>query len=263
MSIDVDDNQGRAVGAADPPVERADLALELDSVTAGYGPLEVLHRVSLRVPRGQMVALLGANGAGKTTVLRAISGEIRHRGRISLNGHDLSGRAPEPIAKRGIGHVPQGRGTFPNLTVSENLRVGTTPRRGWFTGGRAAQEDVEKWLTFFPSLARRLGAKAGSLSGGEQQMLAVARAMMARPSVLLLDEPSLGLAPLITQELMERLAELNRTESVSIVLVEQNARLALRIASWGYVLESGHINISGAASELSEDDRVRRAYLGL
>jgi branched-chain amino acid transport system ATP-binding protein len=167
------------------------------------------------------------------------------------------------MALLGLGHVPQGRGTFPNLTVEENLRVGTTPRRGLFRRAGGAAADLDKWLRLFPVLAQRMHAKAGSLSGGEQQMLAIARAMMARPHLLLLDEPSLGLAPKIAQELMEKLVELNRTERLTVMLVEQNVRLALRISTSGYVLETGQISLSGSAADLIEDDRVRRAYLGL
>jgi branched-chain amino acid transport system ATP-binding protein len=230
--------------------------LEVDDVVAGYGPLRVLHGISLTVGRAEIVALLGANGAGKTTTLRALSGLLKPRGTISLDGRSLVGRSPEAILKAGVAHVPQGRGTFPNLTVEENLRVGACTRQR-----RQAARDLRSWYEHFPRLAERRDQPAGQLSGGEQQMLAIARAMMARPRLLLLDEPSLGLAPNITATLFERLASIKQEFGTGMLVVEQNASIALHYASRAYVLESGEISLGGPAGELSRDDRVRQAYL--
>jgi len=231
--------------------------LELQGVSGGYGPVQVLHGIDITVEEGQVVVVLGANGAGKTTTLRAISGMISVNGSISFDGSSINGRRPEAVAKCGIAHVPQGRGTFTELTVEENLRLGAVTRRD---GDVSA--DVKLWCERFPRLGERRDQAAGGMSGGEQQMLAIARAMMARPRLLLLDEPSLGLAPLITRELFGRLGEFNREEGLTILVVEQNANLALDIGHQGYVLETGRIVTSGSAEALRGDEAVRKAYLG-
>lgn len=233
-------------------------ALALHAVSAGYGAVQVLREVSLEAGPGEIVAVLGANGAGKTTLLRAISGTVRSSGRIEMTGSLLTGRSPERIVAMGVAHVPQGRGTFPRLSVEENLQVGGIRRRD-----RDVRADISRWYQVFPRLGERRGQQAGSLSGGEQQMLAVARAMMSRPKALLLDEPSLGLAPNVTYQVVQQLAEINAADRTTMILVEQNARLALSIAHRAYVLEAGTIALSGQAHELSEDDRLRRAYLGI
>jgi len=226
-------------------------------VTGGYGPVRVLHGIDLSVDEGEVAVVLGANGAGKTTTLRAISGIISSGGDIVFNGDRISRKHPEAVARAGIAHVPQGRGTFAEFTVEENLRVGAVIRRD-----REVGADMERWYSMFPRLGERRSQAAGSMSGGEQQMLAIARAMMSRPKLLLLDEPSLGLAPLITQELFRRLGEINRETGLTLLVVEQNANLALDIGHRGYVLESGRIATSGSAEELKTDDAVRKAYLG-
>ncbi|HET6836195.1 MAG TPA: ABC transporter ATP-binding protein [Acidimicrobiales bacterium] len=231
--------------------------LELVSVRGGYGPVRVLHDVDLTVEEGHVAVVLGANGAGKTTTLRAISGMIRAEGEIVFDGRSVLGRSPEAVAKLGIAHVPQGRGTFTDLTVEENLRVGAVNR-----SDGAIKTDLDRWYSVFPRLAERRNQEAGSMSGGEQQMLALARAMMARPRLLLLDEPSLGLAPLVTRELFAQLGDLNRNDGLTVLVVEQNANLALDIGHWGYVLEAGHIAVQGAAAQLHDDEAVRKAYLG-
>jgi branched-chain amino acid transport system ATP-binding protein len=231
--------------------------LELTGVTGGYGPVRVLHGIDLAVEEGEVAVVLGANGAGKTTTLRAISGTIRAGGEISFNGQRISGKSAESVAKGGIAHVPQGRGTFAEFTVDENLRVGAVARRD-----REVGADMDRWYSVFPRLGERRDQAAGSMSGGEQQMLAIARAMMSRPKLVLLDEPSLGLAPLITQELFRRLGEVNRETGLTLLVVEQNANLALDIGHRGYVLESGRIATSGSAEDLKTDDAVRKAYLG-
>ena len=230
--------------------------LELREVTGGYGPVQVLHGLDIVVDEGQVVVVLGANGAGKTTTLRAISGMISIGGTIMFDGSPLRGR-PEAVAKCGIAHVPQGRGTFTDLSVEENLRLGAVTR-----SDNEINADVNLWYERFPRLGERRDQAAGGMSGGEQQMLAIARAMMARPRLLLLDEPSLGLAPLITRELFNRLGEFNREEGLTIMVVEQNANLALDIGHHGYVLETGRIVTSGSAESLRDDEGVRKAYLG-
>jgi branched-chain amino acid transport system ATP-binding protein len=231
--------------------------LELRGVTGGYGPVQVLHGIDLAVEEGKVVVVLGANGAGKTTTLRAVSGIIKVKGDLLFDGVSLIGKRPETIARMGIAHVPQGRGTFAELTVEDNLRLGATARRD-----NGVEADLARWYDVFPRLGDRRKQAAGSMSGGEQQMLALARAMMARPRLLLLDEPSLGLAPLVTRELFARLGELNTEEGLTVLVVEQNANLALDIGHWGYVLETGRIAVQGAAGELHDDEAVRQAYLG-
>ena len=231
--------------------------LDARGLTAQYGWTRVLHGVDFAVEAGGITTILGANGAGKTTTLRAVCGMVRTSGEIAFDGHSIAGRATEDLVRLGIAHVPEGRGTFVNLTVEENLRLGAYGRAS--RNGMA--EDFESVYGYFPVLASRKRQLAGTLSGGEQQMLAVARALMLRPRLLLLDEPSLGLAPLIVKKIFDVIAELNR-EGVTVLLVEQNARMALKLANRGYVLETGEITISASAQELLEDTRVASAYLG-
>ena len=231
--------------------------LEVSGLCAGYGQVQVLRDLDFTVDDGEMVVLLGANGAGKTTTLRALCQMIDTWGSVRFAGEELVGKRTERVVRRGIGHVPQGRGTFPELTVEENLEAGAYTRKDR-TGVR---DDIDRWFSMFPRLQERRTQQAGSLSGGEQQMLAVARALMSRPRLLLLDEPSLGLAPLVIQGLFRQFAELNK-EGVTMFVVEQNANLALGVAHRAYVLEAGQIVLSGVAEELKSDDSVRRAYLG-
>ena len=231
--------------------------LEVSGLCAGYGQVQVLRDVDFTVDDGEMVVLLGANGAGKTTTLRALCQMIDTWGSVRFDGEELVGKRTERVVRRGIGHVPQGRGTFPELTVEENLEAGAYTRKD----RAGVREDIDRWFSMFPRLQERRTQQAGSLSGGEQQMLAVARALMSRPRLLLLDEPSLGLAPLVIQGLFRQFAELNK-EGVTMFVVEQNAGLALAVAHRAYVLEAGQIVLSGAADELKSDDSVRRAYLG-
>ncbi len=229
--------------------------LELEDVHARYGPVRVLHGISLEVGDGQIVALLGANGAGKTTTLRAISGTVRRDGRIRFSGTALGG-GPDAAARLGIAHVPEGRGTFAEMTVWENLRLGAYTRRG------TLKDDFARVLSYFPWLDDRRGQQAGTLSGGEQQMLALARAFMQRPRLVLLDEPSLGLAPLLVTEVFRIVKELNESEGLTVLVVEQNAHIALQLASTAYVLEVGRVALSGPSSELGGHESVRRSYLG-
>jgi branched-chain amino acid transport system ATP-binding protein len=232
--------------------------LEINGVSAGYGRIPVLHDVSLAVGEKSVAVLLGANGAGKTTTLRAISGMVKYSGQILLDGKDLKGLGPDQIARRGIAHGVQGRGTFSDLTVEDNLSVGAFRRRD----KAEIAVDIEQMYTLFPRLRERRKQKAGSLSGGEQQMLAVGRALMLKPRVLLLDEPSLGLAPVIIDDLYEALYRVNRSQGIAMLIVEQNANLALEIANDAYVLETGSMVLSGTAQDVSENDGVRAAYLG-
>ena len=231
--------------------------LELRGVAARYGSLQALHGIDLSVDEGEVVAVLGANGAGKTTTLRAISGTVPTSGDVVFAGKPLS-RRPEAVAHAGIAHVPEGRGTFAQLSVIENLRLGAYVRRD--RGGVKA--DLDRVLERFPILAERRGQAAGSLSGGEQQQLALARALMQRPRLLLLDEPSLGLAPLVVAELFRVVGELNVREGLSVLVVEQNASLALAASSRAYVLEVGRVAVAGASAELQRHESVRRSYLG-
>ena len=230
--------------------------LELRDVHARYGAVEALHGVSLEVPEGAVVAVLGANGAGKTTTLRAISGLVRRSGEITFDGRPLRG-GPEAAARAGVAHVPEGRGTFTDLSVTENLRLGAYSR-----GSRGVKADIERVATWFPWIVERGDQRAGTLSGGEQQMLALARALMAHPRLLLLDEPSLGLAPMIVREIFRIVGELNRRDGLTVLVVEQDARLALDAAATAYVLEVGRVALSGASEELRGDESVRRSYLG-
>ena len=229
--------------------------LELSSVEARYGPVKALHGVSLNVGEGELVAVLGANGAGKTTTLRAISGTVRRTGEILFRGEKLP-RRTESTARAGIAHVPEGRGTFGELTVWENLRLGAYARPG------TMKDDAARVFKFFPRLEERRGQQAGTLSGGEQQMLALGRAMMARPKLLLLDEPSLGLAPLIVREIFDALERMKAQDGMSVLVVEQNANLALAHAARAYVLEVGNVVVEGTSDELRANESVRKSYLG-
>jgi len=232
--------------------------LEVEDLRASYGPVRALHGVDVTVEEGGVVAILGPNGAGKTTTLRALTGMVRASGTITFDGHRLAGLATERIVRLGVAHVPEGRGTFPALTVDENLRLGAYLRRD-AAGVRA---DLDRWYRVFPRLADRRGQAAGSLSGGEQQMLSIGRALMLRPRLLLLDEPSLGLAPLVIRELFEVLGRVKREQRTTMLLVEQNANLALELADRAYVLEAGRTVLAGPAGEVRTDENVRRAYLG-
>ena len=232
--------------------------LELENVTASYGSVEVLHGVSLAVDEGSVVAMLGANGAGKSTTLRAISGMVKVSGGIRLSGRSIAGLPPEDVARKGIAHVPEGRGMLAQLTVLENLQMGACLRRD----GAGVKRDLERVFGYFPWMPQRVAQTAGLLSGGEQQMLAIARALMMRPRLLLLDEPSLGLAPIVVRSIFEIIGRINREEGVTILLVEQNARIALRAAARGYVLEVGEIAVSGSGRDLARNESVRRSYLG-
>jgi len=230
--------------------------LELNGVAARYGPVQALRDVSLTVEERQIVAVLGANGAGKTTTLRAISGTVRRSGDVSFAGRRLRG-GPEAAARAGIAHVPEGRGTFTELSVHENLRLGAYTRRD-----RDVRTDIARLGETFPWLSERRDQTAGTLSGGEQQMLALARALMGRPRLLLLDEPSLGLAPLVVAEIFRIVRELNERDGLTVLVVEQNARIALDVAHRATVLEVGRVALEGSADELRANESVRRSYLG-
>jgi branched-chain amino acid transport system ATP-binding protein len=230
--------------------------LAVEGLHAGYGPVEVLHGIDLTVGDREIVVVLGANGAGKTTTMRAVSGMIPRKGVVRFAGKDISDASPDSIVRAGVAHVPQGRGTFTELIVEDNLRVGAYVRND------DPSDDITRWLDVFPRLKDRRAQKAGSLSGGEQQMLAIARALMSRPRLLLCDEPSLGLAPVLVQEMFRTLAELNRETNTSVLLVEQNANLAMEIAHRAYLLETGAIVASGDAKEMLDNDAIRKAYLG-
>jgi len=232
--------------------------LEVTDLSAGYNAADVLRGVSFAVERGGITAILGANGAGKTTLLRAVSGMLRRSGAIRFDGRPIENLATEKIARLGIGHVPDGRGTFLDLTTEENLRIGAYTRRD---RGEVAR-DLDRIFTYFPRLRERRRQQAGTLSGGEQQMLAVSRALMLRPRLLLLDEPSFGLAPLVVQDIFGIMREINAEQGVSVLLVEQNAGLALDLADSVYVLETGQVVMSGTSEAVRSDETVRRAYLG-
>jgi branched-chain amino acid transport system ATP-binding protein len=232
--------------------------LEMEDVRAGYGPTSVLHGISLSVPEGEIVSLLGANGAGKTTTLRAITCGVHWTGSIRFAGRSLSKMRTEDVVRAGIAHVPEGRGILTELTVEENLKLGSHLRRD----GASVRKDYDRVFEYFPVLRERRRLSASTLSGGEQQMLAVARALLMRPKLMLLDEPSLGLAPMIVRAIFEIIKAINQSDRVAVLLVEQNARLALEISTQAYVLEVGRVAIQGASAELKGNESVRRSYLG-
>jgi branched-chain amino acid transport system ATP-binding protein len=232
--------------------------LELEGVDARYGAVQALHGISLTVNDGESVAILGANGAGKTSTLRAISGTVRRSGRIIFEGKPIHRKSPEAVARLGIAHVPEGRQIFAELTVWENLLIGANHRRNW----REAKRDCGNVAGYFPRIEGRRNQQAGTLSGGEQQMLALARALVARPKLLLLDEPSLGLAPTIVRDFYELVSALTHEMGLTVLVVEQNAGIALASTKRAYVLEVGRVVMEGASAELREDERVRRSYLG-
>jgi branched-chain amino acid transport system ATP-binding protein len=232
--------------------------LDVRNLGAGYGPTQVLHGLDFSIEEGTITTLLGANGAGKTTTLRALCSMVRTSGEVRFAGERIDGRATEDIVRLGIAHVPDGRGTFASLTTEENLRLGTFARRDKAATG----QDYERVYRLFPILQERRNQQAGTLSGGQQQMLAVARALMLRPRLLLLDEPSFGLAPLIVKEIFTVMREINRERRVTILLVEQNAAMALNLADHALLLETGRIVLSGTSDEIRRHDAVRRSYLG-
>ncbi len=235
------------------------LLLEVAQLRAAYGPTEVLHGIDFALPEGGITALLGANGAGKTTTLRAVCGMVARKGEIRFMGQRVDGKATEDIVRLGVAHVPEGRGTFVGLSVEENLRIGAYGRR--VRQGVAA--DIARMYQYFPQLAERRRQQAGTLSGGEQQMLAIARALMLRPRLLVLDEPSFGLAPLMVASIFRIMETVRREESVSILLVEQNAGLALELADHAYLLETGRVVMAGTAEAFRRNEQVRRSYLGI
>jgi branched-chain amino acid transport system ATP-binding protein len=236
--------------------------LTIKNLSAGYGKVQVLHGISIDVPRGKVVTLIGSNGAGKTTTMRAVSGMIAPTGgEITLNGERIDGKEPFDIARRGLAHSPEGRRVFATMTVADNLLLGAFPR---MTGARPrgdVAQDLERAMELFPRLKERRQQLAGTLSGGEQQMLAMARAVMLNPDVVLLDEPSMGLAPILVEEVFRITARL-KSEGVTMLLVEQFAAAALAVADYGYVLENGRINVHGPAEKLRNDPAVKAAYLG-
>jgi branched-chain amino acid transport system ATP-binding protein len=232
--------------------------LRVSDLRAYYGQVQALHGLEFELNEGSMTTLLGANGAGKTTTLRAICNMVRSTGAIEFEGTSLAGRSTEHIVRRGIAHVPQGRGTFTTMTVEENLQLGAITR----TDKTNIVADIERMYDHFPVLMARHTQQAGTLSGGEQQMLAVARALMLRPRLMLLDEPSFGLAPLIVHDLFKILGKINREDKVTILVVEQNAQLALELADHAYVIETGRIVMSGSAAAIADNEDVRRSYLG-
>ena len=232
--------------------------LKVAGLHAAYGHTRVLHGLDFVMQKGAITALLGANGAGKTTTLRALCAMVKTTGEIRLDGERIDGRATEDIVRRGVAHVPDGRGTFLNLSTEENLWLGAYTRKD----RSAVQADLERVYGYFPRLRERRRQQAGTLSGGEQQMLAISRALMLSPKLMLLDEPSFGLAPLLVRELFDILRRINRQEQVSLLLVEQNAAMALELADTAYLIETGRLVLAGPAPELKRDDAVRRAYLG-
>ena len=232
--------------------------LEAENLEAQYGSTKVLHGLGFAVQTGGITAILGANGAGKTTTLRAVCGMVQTEGIVRFEGQRIDGKATEEIVRLGIAHTPEGRGTFMDLTVEENLRLGAYVRKD----RSAIAGDFDRVYQYFPVLGQRQRQQAGTLSGGEQQMLAVARSLMSRPRLLLLDEPSLGLAPILTREIFRIVRAINKDEGVSVLLVEQNAAMALELADHAYLLETGRVIMSGSASELRKDDSIRRSYLG-
>ena len=232
--------------------------LQVSKLHAAYGPTRMLHGIDFALEDGSITALLGANGAGKTTTLRALCAMVQTSGDIRFGGARIDGRATEDIVRLGIAHVPDGRGTFVNLSIEENLRLGAYVRKD----KQAVEQDFERVYSYFPRLKERRHQQAGTLSGGEQQMLAVSRALMLRPRLLLLDEPSFGLAPLVVREIFDIMRAINQSEKVSILLVEQNAAMALDLADRAYVIETGRVVLSGTSDEIKQDEAVRRSYLG-
>ncbi len=233
--------------------------LRVEKLRAGYGPIDVLHDISLTVEPGEIVTMIGANGAGKTTTLMSVSRAVRSQAEaITFDGHDLRNVPPHEVVKRGLAQSPEGRKIFPRLTVLENLQMGAFTRKD----NPGIADDLEKMFTMFPILRERKGQAGGLLSGGQQQMLAIARALMARPKLLLLDEPSLGLAPQIVTQIFGVIRDLNQNQGMSVLLVEQNARMALKVAHRGYVLETGRVTFSDKADVVLNDPRIRAAYLG-
>ncbi len=231
--------------------------LQVRGVHAAYGQVRVLHGIDIEVGEGEVVVVLGANGAGKTTTMRAICGMVATVGSIVFDGTELVGKKPADVARLGVAHVPQGRGTFADLSVEDNLLVGAFTRKD-----KEVQRDIDGWYDTFPVLGQRRTQQAGTLSGGEQQMLAVARALMGRPRLLLLDEPSLGLAPMIAQSVFDHLRRIKAETGATMLVVEQNANIALKIAERAYVIEAGQIVLTGTAEHLQRNDAVRAAYLG-
>ena len=234
------------------------MLLEVKDLFAGYGGTEVLHGLSMKIQEGSITTLLGANGAGKTTMLRALCKMIKVRGQIMFDGQAIEGKATEDIVRLGVAHVPDGRGTFGSLSTEENLQLGSYTRKD----KQEVALDQEKMYSYFPRLKERRKQQAGTLSGGEQQMLAIARALMLRPRLLLLDEPSFGLAPLIVREIFDIMHAINQRDKVTILLVEQNAAMALDMAKYAYLLETGKLVLSGLSEDLKKDEAVRRSYLG-
>lgn len=232
--------------------------LEVRDLEASYGPTKVLHGISFDLKAGGITTILGANGSGKTTTLRALTGMTRTKGSVRFDGKELAGRPTEKIVGAGIAHVPEGRGTFVRLSVMENLQLGAMNRRD----RKGIREDIDNLFTYFPILKKRSRQQAGTLSGGEQQMLAVARGLMLRPRLLLLDEPSFGLAPMIVQELFAIFRRINEEQNTAILIVEQNASLALDLADQAYLLETGRVVVSGESAIIKNDESVRRSYLG-
>jgi branched-chain amino acid transport system ATP-binding protein len=232
--------------------------LELTDVKARYGPVAALHGVTLAVDEGEVVAILGANGAGKTTTLRAVCGMVKTAGRITFAGRSIAGRSPEGVARLGVAHVPEGRGLFTELSVWDNIRMGAVVRGGQ----KALRANAKRILGYFPWMEERRDQQAGTLSGGEQQMLALVRGLVSNPKLLLLDEPSLGLAPTITRELFSIVHRLNEEEGLTVLVVEQNATIALETASRAYVLEVGKVAVAGESAELQRHEGVRKSYLG-
>ncbi|MEY3614073.1 MAG: hypothetical protein RJB14_3795 [Pseudomonadota bacterium] len=234
------------------------MLLEVKDLFASYGATEVLHGLSMQIEEGSITTLLGANGAGKTTTLRALSKMIKVRGQIMFDGQAIEGKATEDIVRLGVAHVPDGRGTFGSLSTEENLQLGSYTRKD----KQEVALDQEKMYSYFPRLKERRNQQAGTLSGGEQQMLAIARALMLRPRLLLLDEPSFGLAPLIVREIFDIMQTINQRDKVTILLVEQNAAMALDLANYAYLLETGKLVLSGLSKDLKQDEAIRRSYLG-
>ena len=234
------------------------MLLEVKDLFAGYAATEVLHGLSMKIEEGSITTLLGANGAGKTTTLRALCKMIKVRGQILFDGQAIEGKATEDIVRLGVAHVPDGRGTFGSLSTEENLQLGSYTRKD----KHEVALDQEKMYSYFPRLKERRKQQAGTLSGGEQQMLAIARALMLRPRLLLLDEPSFGLAPLIVREIFDIMHAINQRDKVTILLVEQNAAMALDMAKYAYLLETGKLVLSGLSEDLKQDEAVRRSYLG-